>query len=359
MQFCPPIRARAVFLSRFFIPVLAALVALPAWADQVTLKNGDRVTGSVVKKDGKDLTVKTDQLGEVKLAWDQVTSIKTDKPVNVVLADKRSAKGTIATEGAMVQIASQPPVSAALADVATIRNDDEQAAFDRLQHPRWDELWAGTGTLGFAGTTGNAETLTFTTGLTAARATNTDKTSLYFNAIKASALVDGKDADTAEAVRGGWAYQHNVSPRLFVSIFNDYEYDKFQDLNLRLTFGGTFGYHAIKTMRSQLDVVGGVDYNHASFTPALKQSGAEFTWGDNYNFKVSSNSSIVQSFRMFNNLSDLGTYRLNFDAGTSTKIAKWLTWNVALSDRYLNHPALGRKTNDFLYTTGVGVTFAR
>ncbi len=41
------------------------------------------------------------------------------------------------------------------------------------------------------------------------------------------------------------------------------------------------------------------------------------------------------------------------------KLSKWLNWNVALSDRFLNHPAPGRKTNDFLYTTGLGVTFAR
>ena len=43
----------------------------------------------------------------------------------------------------------------------------------------------------------------------------------------------------------------------------------------------------------------------------------------------------------------------------STKIWKWLSWNVSLSDRYLSNPAPGRKTNDVLYTTGLGITFAR
>jgi len=42
-----------------------------------------------------------------------------------------------------------------------------------------------------------------------------------------------------------------------------------------------------------------------------------------------------------------------------TKISKWLTWNISLSDRYQNYPAQGRKTNDFLYTTGLGITFAK
>jgi hypothetical protein len=67
----------------------------------------------------------------------------------------------------------------------------------------------------------------------------------------------------------------------------------------------------------------------------------------------------MQSFRMFNNLPDTGSYRLNLDAGLATKLKKWLNWNVSLSDRYLSNPAPGRKTNDWLYTTGLGLSFGR
>ena len=75
--------------------------------------------------------------------------------------------------------------------------------------------------------------------------------------------------------------------------------------------------------------------------------------------KLSGATSLVQSFRMFNDLTNTGSYRVNCDIGASTRLSKWLTWNVSLSDRYLNRPAPGRKTNDFLYTTGIGITFAR
>ena len=360
----------AVSRSKFLaLPFLLSLAMVPARADQIVMKNGDRVTGSIVKKDGKNLTIKTDQFGEVTAAWDQVQSIQTEKPVTVVLQDGRTTQGTLATVGGSVEIAApQAKITATPGDVTAIRDVDEQKAYDRLLHPRLTELWSGTGTLGLAGTSGNAETLTFTTGITAARITNTDKTSIYFNAIKASALADGKNSDTAQAVRGGWAYNHNVRPKLFVSVFNDFEYDKFQNLDLRYVVGGNFGYHLMKSKRSQLDVLGGADYNRASyFTPVTTPptprtpaySAAEFTFGDDYNLKVNGNTSIAQSMRFFDGFSDTGAYRVNFDAGTSTKIAKWLTWNVSLSDRYLNHPAFGRKTNDFLYTTGLGITFAR
>lgn len=338
----------------------AVLSLSTTWADQVVLKNGDRVTGSIVKKDGKSLTIKTDQFGVVTTSWDQVESIKADKPVNIVLQDGKTVQGTLVTMEGKVEVATpSAKLIVAPADIATIRNTDEQTAYERLQKPGWLELWSGSGSLGFAGTAGNARTLTFTTGVNAARVTNTDKTSIYFNTIKASALVNGKNADTAQAVRGGIAYDHNLSPRLFANVFNDYEYDKFQNLDLRFVVGGGLGFHAWKTERSQLDMLGGADFNHSSFSTPLVRNSAELYWGDEYNMKLTGATSLVQSFRMFNDLTNTGTYRVNFDVGASTKLSKWLNWNVSLSDRYLNHPAPGRKTNDLLYTTGLGITFAR
>ena len=65
---------------------LAALAAWPVSADQIILKNGDRVTGSIVKKEGKNLTVKTDVMGTVTIPWDQVTDLKTGETLNVVLS---------------------------------------------------------------------------------------------------------------------------------------------------------------------------------------------------------------------------------------------------------------------------------
>ena len=37
-------------------------------------------------------------------------------------------------------------------------------------------------------------------------------------------------------MRGGWAHNRNVSSKLFVTGFNDYEFDDFQSLDLRVDF---------------------------------------------------------------------------------------------------------------------------
>ena len=88
--------------SRVVLCSLACLLLSKASADQVVLKNGDRVTGSIIKKDGKNLVIKTDQFGVVTTSWHQVESIQAEKPVNVVLPDGRTVHGTIATTNGKV-----------------------------------------------------------------------------------------------------------------------------------------------------------------------------------------------------------------------------------------------------------------
>jgi len=335
------------------------LPAMAARADQVALKNGDRLTGSIVKKHDANLTILTDRMGEVIVPWDQIDSITSDQPLYVVPVAGPKLYGTLAQTADKIEVRTSGATQAlSPADITAIRNEAEEQAFQRLENPGWLQLWTGTGTVGLAGTSGNAQTLTFTSGINADRKTRTDKTSLYFSFIKASARVGGLSEDTAEAVRGGLRYQRDVHPRLFLSAFNDYEYDRFQDLDLRFVIGGGLGYHAYKTDRSQLDLLAGVAYNRSSYsTPEIREAG-ELYWGNEYSLKLSDATALVQSYRMFHNLTQTGEYRMDFNLGLSTKLLQWLSWNISISDRYQSDPADGRKTNDFLYTTGLGITFA-
>ncbi len=251
-------------ITGFFLGFIG--LSLGALADQVTMKNGDRFTGAIQKSDGKTLTMKSDYAGVITLPLEAVTEIKTDKPLSVVLKDGQTIQGTVSASGGRVEVATTPtPRVVPEADVTALRDADEEKAYERLQHPSWDQLWNGNVSLGLAGTAGNSETFSFTTGMNATRVTNTDKTTVFFTAVKASSSINGVSADTAQAVRGGWAYNHNIGSRFFVSSFNDYEYDKFQGLNLRVDFGGGLGYTLIKSDSSNLGVQAGADYNHSSF----------------------------------------------------------------------------------------------
>lgn len=341
------------------------IVGLGVWADQIVMKNGDRVTGSIVKKDAKTLTIKTEHFGVVTLPWDQVTSVTADKLLNVTLTGGQTIQGSLATAGDKVEVASGgTKQTVAPSDITAIRDDAEQKAYLRMLNPGWDDVWVVNASIGIAGTSGNAKTATFTTPVNAVRVTNNDKTTAYFNFIRASAAINGVSAATAQAVRGGWGYNRNVHPRMFLTVFNDYESDKFQNLDLRTVLGGGAGYLAWKGEKGRLDLVGGGAYNREKFDPIrprlpFTRNSAEIYWGNDFNYKMSARVSFFENYRMFNNMTNSGEFRQNADMGISAALTTWMTWNAAVSDRYLSNPAPGRKENDFLYTMGLGIAVKR
>jgi hypothetical protein len=326
------------------------------------MKDGDRISGDIVKKDGDTVTVKSKNFGTVTLKWADIASVKTDEPINVALQGGKTVKAPIETQGAQIKVDAQ---TIDPKDVITLRNDAEQKTYERFLHPGLLDLWTVTGSLNIAGTKGNAETSTLTTPINFARVSNTSRTTAYFNSISSSATVNGTNSQTARAIRGGWAYSRDVAgKKFFLNTFNDYEYDKFQSLDLRVVIGGGAGYQVWKRDASALSVVAGGDWDRDAFgvsgtTAAFTRNSAEFYWGNDFTYKLRTRTNLVQGFRMFDNLSDGGQYRMNFDVTAATQITKWLNWTVSLSDRYLSNPASGRKSNDFLYGTGLGFAWAR
>src|SRR5262245_20045542 len=80
------------------------LVAVPGLADRVTFKNGDRLTGMVVKSDEKTLTFKSDLAGVVTAPWDAVEELVSTEPVFVSLKDGQTIVGIVQQTGEKVEI---------------------------------------------------------------------------------------------------------------------------------------------------------------------------------------------------------------------------------------------------------------
>jgi putative salt-induced outer membrane protein YdiY len=348
--------------------VASCLLCAPlstVWADQIVLKDGDRITGEIIKKDSDTITIKSKNFGDaVSIKWEAIDTIKTDQPLNVVLPGDKTVKAKIESQNGRIQVDTPTPQTVPPSDIIALRNDAEQRTYERFLRPGLLDLWTVTGSINLAGSKGNAETSTLITPINFVRASNTSRTSAYFNSIRSTATINGVGAQTAKAIRGGWAYNRNLTKRVYFNGFNDYEYDKFQSLDLRVVLGAGLGYLVWNGERGKLGLVGGLAWNHEKFspaapTPAFSRNSAEAYWGNDFSYKLNSRAAVVQSFRMFNNLSNSGEYRVNFDTGLTTALYEWLNWNLSLSDRYLSNAVPGRKKNDLLYSTGFGFTFAR
>lgn len=358
---------RRLIISAFFLVQVLL-------ADQVTLKNGDRLSGNIIKYDGKNLVLKTEQAGDVTVPWANVTVVNSTQPLNVTLKDGQRIVGIVTTDGAKFQIATKETgtVTAARDSVEYIRSDTEQKAYDteidRYKNPRLIDLWTGTFDLGFAEAHGNVDTETFTLGANAVRATTRDKITVSYTQIYSSSNASGTDIATANAKRGGIQYNLNVAPKMFVFGLVDLENDQFQSLDLRFAPAGGVGYHALKTDNTILDLSLGSSMNKEFFSatattpagsPSLDQTYAEVLLGEQFTHKFSKTVSMNENLMLYPNVSSAGNFRINFDISAAAAIKKWMSFQIAASDRYLSDPLPGRKTNDILFTTGLRFTFAK
>ena len=283
----------------------------------------------------------------------------------MVLKDGQNLVGPVTTSGDELSVTTQTTgvVKATKASVTAIRNADEQKAYEtqieRYRNPGILDLWSGFVDTGWAKSGGNASTSAFNLGVNAARITSRDKISIYATAIRASNSTTGVSVRTANAERGGARYDLNVSKKLFAFGFTDIEADEFQKLDLRVAPGGGFGFHAYKKEKNFLDFFGGGSYNREFFFNNVNRSSGEVLFGNELAYQFTKVFGVTQKFVLFPNVSNTGQYRMNFDASAVTKLAKWLSWQMSFSDRYLSDPVGGAKNNDTLFTTGVRVTFAK
>ena len=343
------------------------------FADRVTLKNGDRLTGTVVKSDGKTLVLHTDAAGDVTIKFEDVQEIKSDADLHVSLKDGKTAVGPVTTKDGKFEIATKTggTVEAPKEDVTLIRNDAEQQAYDKSLHPGLLHGWNGGANVGFSIARGNSQTENLALALNAIHPTLDDKITIY-----ASSLNTKNDlatpSDVASLEQGGLRYDRNLKPRVFAFAGADFMANALQFLDLRAVYTAGFGFHAIQSDATILNFLGGVNYTHETYSNGPVVVGSvplaytsygktnkfvALTLGEELTHKIGKGSVITQNVYFYPDLQDTSQYRATFNFGTVTKISKWFGWQNQFSDIYVTNPPTSAKKNDLIFTTGLNIAF--
>lgn len=222
-------------MKRYLINVILALAAVAgiASADEVTLKNGDRISGQVKAMENNRLIIQTSYAGEIFISWSEVDKIRIDKPVEIVLKGDASLKGVIEisdeNQNVIILDKTRERVDLNVAEVKRI-NTEQAESSDLDVNIRVN--------MGIEVENGN-----------------TDKKKYHF---------DGRAVARKERHRlsFGFEYDHEYNDnrktknKLLASSKLDYffkhpwyvygkgayEYDEFKDLNLKLDLGPGLGY---------------------------------------------------------------------------------------------------------------------
>ena len=238
------------------VPFVLAIIFCILWvragaglADEVTLENGDKLTGTIVKVEGGKLALKTDYTGPMEIPLEKIKSIVTDKPSEVHLITGEILKGKLkTTSDGKLAIDPGPPREPTVIDWKNIGAVNPP--------PVIPPQWKGAVNLGGSIQTGNISRATASVGAAASRKTDKDRFGLRF----LFNYAEEKSEVTTRNAYGGLKYDYFFTKKLFGYLSTELLTDEFKDLNLRAVAGPGIGYQIWDDKVKSLSVEAGVSY---------------------------------------------------------------------------------------------------
>ena len=128
--------------------IIVSAMSSRVWADQIFLKNGDKVTGRIDGVSKNELIVDTELAGHVVIKWSAVASVTTTTNVRSTLRDGQVVFGTL--------VVSEGHITIRQGNGATAPVDlDSVTGFDLIS--AGGAAWHGVFTAGVDLSRGNAE----------------------------------------------------------------------------------------------------------------------------------------------------------------------------------------------------------
>lgn len=343
---------------------MMGLAARGTRADVATLKNGDRITGTLVTVTAGTLELKSDVLGDLKIPLAKVATFTADKPVVVVVKGQSAIHGQLELTASGDWLVTENGKSQTIAPANTplvMPADAYQTLMEHHAAP-WQD-WKGAASLGYSIQRGDQQTNSFATTVSAVRErpatpvfeshwrTNFNLTTLLSHDSQAGVSVTSNTLSTS--LRQDYLFM----PSNFVFGLAEIDHVGAQGLYLRQTFGGGVGHDFIKNSKFTFSMLGGITFVHEKFfTGVYDQTAAAFI-GERFGMQISKAVRLDHSFNVYPNLSRSGQYRFDTTTTLSAKLSNRFSLNTGVVDLYLSNPALGSQNNNVAFTTGLGYAF--
>ena len=249
----------------------------PVFADDVSLKNGDRLTGQFISMQEGRLIFNTTYAGKLTIQWSEIVNLTTDTPVHVMLPDGSSRMGILApADKDQLQLITEKNEKPILLDLAEVKAIYVKPAPAVKFNVRVN--------VGITVNKGNTDSETYHFDGEAAARTPKNRYTVggVFNA-------EYTDKDkTADNLLGYMKYDHFLTKKLYLNTNASFEKDRFKDLDRRTTIGLGLGYQFFETAFTNLSVEAGLSYIKEDFDEASDNSYPGGRWAitfDRYLFK--------------------------------------------------------------------------
>jgi len=341
--------------SAIFAGLLMIFFVNAANADELLMKNGDRLQGSVVSMSLGKLVFKTSYAGEIKIKWDEIARLTTKEPLEAYLRNEKTLMGkmTVTKDGALIlqPADGSPPVPISMAQVKT------------LEHPKpptgWD--FSGNVSAGVSQETGNTNTQKYKLIANATISKSSHEIKLYGEFHKEWS----KEKLSKDNGLGSATYKHFLTKKWFAFGNGTAQMDKFADLDLLGNVAAGPGYQFYKSRELNLSALIGPAYVYEKYSKSQSfldgksqrtyfagYSALDFDmWFFDKFFQVFHHSDLLYDFRESNN------WGVRTRTGIRIPMVLKLFTSFQFNYDYDNQPADGKKPWDQSWVFGLGWAF--
>lgn len=347
-----------------FVATTFLVAGGPAQAAQIFLKNGDRVSGQILSyKAGENLSIQT-SFGRLSVPWATISAVNTGSGKPLLLSDSVTGHVPAPIQGGsrnadtpparvIAAPAAVPPrpvsvVAAASPTPLPLEKEDQQAA-----KPANPEEYKWSGRVNFGGSledgNSNSKALIFDTNIKA----RNEKNRFTFGGEINWEQEEGEETENDQMAFGG--YDRFLTDKWFVGLRQQFEKDKFEELELRSRTGLFSGYQFYERDDLNLQAKLGGDYIYEDFETGEREKDIAATWAFDYDQKFFDD--LFQVFQMHElsvPVGDTGAFLFNSESGVRVPIGKYITGTAQVDFDWDNDPAEGVREEDTTYSFKIG-----
>lgn len=280
-----------------------------SFADEIYLKNGDKITGDITGETESSISIETEAIGLVTV--------------------NRAFVGRILR-------------------TAEIK--------DAISEPEEDKLWQREISMGYSNISGNTESSQLSMGIRGNRKTDDDEITFKGNIYYSSS--NQKMNSQKWYGMGRYAYNFKENKKWYNFYKLEIDHDRFVNIDYRATPSVGLGYWFSDEpdLRAMVEV--GLGVEHTDFRDNAKDSD-EITLIPRAFFekRLFNESRISEDLTLYPYLSDAGEFRLHSETKLINPINEKLSLSLSLIDDYNSNPAKNTKKNDIQIISALNYSF--
>jgi putative salt-induced outer membrane protein YdiY len=361
--------------------LLLCLAALEAGAAELYLKNGDKLSGVLLRREAGRVFLRHPLLGEINLPESELARVQEDPSASpTTLASAQGAPAL--TAPAPGQPAAKPtgasnPADKALAAAAAkakpSKDDDDDAPVYSTWLKGWKRVMAdtkGTLELGYQEQDGRKNTTNLSFRASA------EYTNLPNNYRFDWRYYYGDYNDIVQTDKKDWTFRwrHDLNKRIFTQTITTYASDRIKHIDLNLEQSAGMGYAALNTNRQKFNIGAGLVGQHRIILEqdtgliALGELFEDYTRRINKRFSIRQESRVQYSpahrasyttlnGQLVRSNADVANYRYNFNAAIEGKLTDRISLNLRFEYEFDNTVVETDLKADRRMSTTLGYSF--